>query len=751
MSAKPSSYGFFVAIVLSYLVLAPLSAFFPCFTALAVTPLPVPNIPPLKASTGRVLERLPDGSVIVGGDFTYVNGTPIGYVAKFDGNGNLVSSWHPEPNGPVYDIEVVGDYAYLGGLFQSVGGQPASNLARVRLDTGIVDTLWSPEINNHVRRILLDGNGGLIIAGDFGSIDGISRNRLARILVDTGSLDPAWQHTLQLARPDALLVSGSNLFVSDQGRVHKLAISTGAQDLTWVLEDPNSSSIPALVDHDGFLYLGGSFSQLRVGGAIPVARNGIARVSLTSPFALDAAWNPNVTGGPINAMDFDTGGFAYIVGGFTSVGGAARGQIAKISTSGAGAPAAQFVFNNSFFRQFYDVLLTQTQVYIAGGQNLLDFGVPDRRFGMVSFNLSNSQLTPKLYDLGVSGKVSSIARQPDGAYIVGGSFQKAGTRERLNIFRQLATGELDLGWNPAASAEVRTVAATDTSVFVGGLFGVIGGISRPQLAKVDSFGLGVVDAAWAPDVTGNFGTPQVMKVDEARQMVVVGLERGLLRIPILGNGQPDPTWDAAANASIVTIDIAPNGMVYAGGDGGSPGNHLRRYFPTSPGPTPQDGTWHPRPSNPVSAIHVGADGWIYVGGSFSSIGQQLRSLVARVSATGIGLADPVWDPQANIGTSQNVRGIVFDGVGFVYLGGTFTTLGGQPALGLARVSSSGEGLVDSQWDPDLSGGYVNSLQFFPGELAVTGEFSRVDGTLRLGAMALPLDAGPDPMFKDSFE
>lgn len=38
-------------------------------SALAVTLLPVPSIPPLNASTGRVLERLADGSIVVGGDF----------------------------------------------------------------------------------------------------------------------------------------------------------------------------------------------------------------------------------------------------------------------------------------------------------------------------------------------------------------------------------------------------------------------------------------------------------------------------------------------------------------------------------------------------------------------------------------------------------------------------------------------------------------------------------------------------------
>jgi trimeric autotransporter adhesin len=733
-----------------YLAILLTGMFVACLPVSAVTPLPVPSIPPLNASTGRAMERLLDGSMIVGGDFTYVNGTPVSYVAKFDANGNLMPNWRPEPNDRVFALVSTGEYLYIAGPFQSIGGQGIARLARVRIDNGEIDPLWAPVINAPVSHLALDGSGGLIVAGGFSTIDGVSRTRLARIVIETGSLDPTWQHTLSLDSPTALLVAGDSLFVADQGNIYKLATATGFRDSTWSVNDPNAGSIRTLAEYQGSLYLGGLFTQIKVGGGLPVTRNRLARVSLTAPFSLDATWNPNIDGA-VNALAFDVNDFAYIVGEFTTVGGAARGQIAKVSTTGSGSAAPLFLFDNTMYRQFYDVLVTQTQLYVAGGQYLLDFGVPDRRFGMAAFSLSNAQLSSRVYDLGVPGKVNAVSRQPDGAYIVVGSFQKAGTRERQNIFRQLSTGELDLGWNPAASAEVTAVAANDTSVFVGGHFSRIGGVSRSSLAKIDSFGLGTIDAAWIPDVIGNFGFPQVMKIDESRQFVVVGLAQGLLRIPTSGNGQPDPTWNALTNSSIVTIDIAPDGMVYAGGDGGSPGNHLRRYFPTASGPSSQDGTWHPTPSNPIWAVHVGADGWIYVGGEFSSIGQQLRSLVARVSSAGQGLSDPVWNPQGNIGTSQSVRGIALDSSGFVYLGGTFTTIGGQSASSLARVSAAGAGALEQDWRPDLSGGYVNSLQIYNNELAVTGQFASVDGALRLGAMALPLGTGPDAVFGDGFE
>ncbi len=719
-------------------------------SALAVTPLPVPSIPPLNASTGRVLERLADGSIVVGGDFTYVNGNPISHLTKFDADGQLQTGWRPEPNGVVNALASSGEHVYIAGSFQSFGGQAIARLARVRIDTGQVDPQWAPVVNATVKHLTLDGNGGLIAAGDFGTVGGVPRVRLARIVIETGSLDTSWQHTLPLQAPTALLASGTSLFVADQGNVYKLSIATGLLDTTWTVNNPNASAIIALAERQGFLYVGGAFTHLKVGGAVAVARNRVARVSLTSPYTLDATWNPDANG-PVNAIAFDASEAVYIVGEFTTVGGAARGQIAKLSSAGTGAPAALFVFNNSASRQFYDVLATSTQLYVAGGRFLLDFGVPDRRFGMAAFNLSNAQLSTRLYDLGTRGSISAIARQPDGSYIVGGAFVKAGTRERQNLFRQLASGELDLGWNPGASSEVRAIAATDMHVFVGGTFSTIGGVQRFSLAKIDSFGIGVVDATWIPQVTGNFGFPQIMKIDESRQMVVIGLAEGLLRIPISGNGQPDPNWNALASASIVALDIAPDGMVYAGGDGRSPGNHLRRYFPSTSGLSAQDGSWQPRPSNPISAVDVGADGWIYVGGEFSSIGQQLRSLVARVSAVSPGLADPTWDPQGNIGTSQAVRGIAFHSPDHVYLGGNFTELGELSARGLARVSATGVGALDTQWRPNISPANVSSLQLYSNELAVTGGFGTVGSTIRLGAMALSLDAPDDGIFYDGFE
>ena len=571
-----------------------------------MTPLPVPSIPPLNASTGRVLERLADGSIVVGGDFTYVNGNPISYLTKFDADGQLQTGWRPEPTGVVYALASSGEHVYIAGSFQSVGGQAIARLARVRADTGQIDPQWAPVVNATVRHLAPDGNGGLIAAGDFGTVDGVPRLRLARIVIETGSLDTSWQHTLQLQAPTALLVSGTNLFVADQGNVYKLSLATGINDTTWTVNNPNASAVVALAERQGFLYVGGAFTQLKVGGAVPANRNRLARVNLTSPYTLDTTWNPDANG-PVNAIAFDANEAVYIVGEFSTVGGAARGQIAKLASTGTGAPTTPFVFNNTFFRQFYDVLVTSNQLYVTGGRFLLDFGVPDRRFGMAAFNLSNAQLSTRLYDLGTRGSISAIARQPDGAYIVGGSFQKAGTRERLNLFRQLASGELDLGWNPSPSAEIRAVAATDSHVFVGGTFGTIGGVQRFSLAKIDSFGVGVVDTTWTPpqEIQSNLGYPQIMKIDATRQMLMVGLTEGLVRIPLSGNGQPVPNWNALANASIVALDIAPDGVIYAGGDGGSPGNHLRRYFPNASGPSAQDGSWQPRPSNPVGAVHVG--------------------------------------------------------------------------------------------------------------------------------------------------
>ena len=93
--------------------------------------------------------------VYAGGEFTQVRppGVALGgtgtvtrnRIAAFNATtGELVTSFNPNANGMVYDVDVSpnGQYLYVAGSFTTIGGQARQRIARLNLPSGTVDTAW---------------------------------------------------------------------------------------------------------------------------------------------------------------------------------------------------------------------------------------------------------------------------------------------------------------------------------------------------------------------------------------------------------------------------------------------------------------------------------------------------------------------------------------------------------------------------------------------------------------------------------
>lgn len=122
----------------------------------------------------------------------------------------------------------------------------------------------------------------------------------------------------------------------------------------------------------------------------------------------------------------------------------------------------------------------------------------------------------------------------------------------------------------------------------------------------------------------------------------------------------------------------------------------------------------------------------YIGGSFTSVSGQPRSNVAAIRADGT--LDPTWNPSAN--------GVVYamvassDGTK-VFLGGGFTAVGGQARSRLAAVSPD-TGAPLAGWTTTASNNLVRALAADSGDrLYVGGNFGRLGGkaTPRLAAVS----------------
>ena len=126
-----------------------------------------------------------------------------------------------------------------------------------------------------------------------------------------------------------------------------------------------------------------------------------------------------------------------------------------------------------------------------------------------------------------------------------------------------------------------------------------------------------------------------------------------------------------------------------------------------------------------------ADGKILVGGSFTTLAGQPRLRLGRLNADGT--LDATFNPGAN----ADVRGFALSTDGTIFAGGAFTVLGGQPRFYLGSLGLSG--LTDSAFAPDADG-EVNGLTIqADGKIVVGGRFNLLDEEprSRLGRLTGP--------------
>jgi uncharacterized delta-60 repeat protein len=129
------------------------------------------------------LMHLPNGELLVYSDMG-------GTIRRLGTNGALNTNFLvnvPVSRGYVYHFKGVGDALWVGGSFKEINSLAISNLARVNLTNGIVDTNFVVNLDDEVTDIR-EHDGKIFLAGGFTKVNGADRFRVARLNLD-GSLD----------------------------------------------------------------------------------------------------------------------------------------------------------------------------------------------------------------------------------------------------------------------------------------------------------------------------------------------------------------------------------------------------------------------------------------------------------------------------------------------------------------------------------------------------------------------------------
>lgn len=135
-----------------------------------------------------------DGRIVIGGDFTAVNGnTNFNHIGRLNADGTVDATFNPGlgAGDSVRAVAVQPDGKILiGGLFTNVNGIAYNHIARLNTD-GSLDTTFQPGVgaNSSVLTIGLQTDGRIVVGGEFTLFSGVTRNRITR-LNPNGTVDP---------------------------------------------------------------------------------------------------------------------------------------------------------------------------------------------------------------------------------------------------------------------------------------------------------------------------------------------------------------------------------------------------------------------------------------------------------------------------------------------------------------------------------------------------------------------------------
>lgn len=620
--------------------------------------------------------------------------------------------------GSTASLAVSGDRLYVGGDFQYVGPN-TGGFAALDVNTGALQPGW-PRVDGRVVSIAADGSGGWYLAGNFQRVAGVARRHVAHVRAD-GTLD-AWNpgadttvYQLVVHGP-TIYACGAFTKIGGQFRYHLAALDT----VTGLATAWNPSPAGGDYDNGGVYVLAISGSTIYAGGTFATidgqARHTLAAFDLTT--GLVTPWNPD---GNSDVEKFViSGSQAYVSGGFTHLGGQPRRGLAGIDLAtglatawapdGAGggvyaiAPAGPVVYVGGMFEG------------VGGGVSRHNIAALDPVTGAVtSWNPPDSVVFHQLGDV-----VNAIV--PHGSQVfVGGSFFTLGRSSNSNLVALDAVTGRATSWNGPANGPVADLQILGSTLLAGGSFESAGGWNPGSVAAFDR--ASGVALPWNPGSVGNVTAiaPHGSRVDIGRSWWEDSFPGALVAFD---SATALPTgWNPSSYA--VSALAANDTLVFvSGGLSGFPAHSNFAALSAADGSL---STAAPDVAGVRAMAWSGST--LLLGGDFSQVGPAPRNHLAALDpSTGLATA---WDPQAD----GSVHAIAVDG-STVYVGGAFGTLGGAPRAGIGAVDVTTR--LPTPWHPGDAGTQlpVDAIRPFASRVYVGGAFTTMGGQPRRYLAAL---------------
>jgi uncharacterized delta-60 repeat protein len=627
------------------------------------------------------LKAQSNNQIVVCGDFFEFNSVVVNNLVRLNSSGTRDTTFSTNigtgPNNQAFTLKIqTNGQILVGGIFTTFNGATVNRIVRLN-SSGTRDTTFTTNtgtaFDDFVGSIETQADQKIIVGGSFSTFNGVTVNGIVR-LNSTGTRDTVFTTNTGTGTggggsgvgnvtvfPDNKIALGEVLFFNDELVGAPLILnSDGTKDI-----DANNNignNVGDGIDNGiwGMVYQSETNGKIIAVGTFSNFSGNYSRgvVALNKDWSVESS-NYYINGS-IEVVKIQADQKIVVGGSFTTHNGVTSNRIARLNADGTRDTAFTTAIGTGFGTlEFFinpplvlSIAVQEDQKIVVGGRFTTHNGVTSDNIARLNSDGTRDTAFTTAIGTGFNNRVATLAIQPDGKILVGGTFTTQNSLGSNRIARLNSDGTSDASFRTAIgtgfNSAVNAVALqADGKIVVGGIFSTFNGVTSNRIARLNSDGTRDTDFTTAIG-TGFNNTVNAVALQADGKIVVGGTftTHGGVTSNRIARLNADGTRDTAFTTAIGT---GFGGLV--------------------------------DPS--VTSLAIQPDGKIVVGGRFTTFNAVTVNNIVRLNSDGT--RDTTFTNNTGVGTNGDINDIAIQDDKKILIGGFFTTFNGIYQPRIARI------------------------------------------------------------------
>jgi len=433
----------------------------------------------------------------------------------------------------------------------------------------------------------------------------------------------------------------------------------------------------------------------------------------------------------VNSIAIQTDGKVILGGSFSTWDAQGIGRLVRLNTDGTRDTG--FTTGSGANSNVRSIAIQPDGKIIIGGSFTTFNGSTVNRIARL--NTDRTLDTGFATGTGANFDVRTISIQPDGKIIIGGQFTTF-NEVTSRLVRLNADGTIDAAFTTGTGFNnivISTAIQPDGKILVGGSFTTFNGITVNRLVRLNADG--TLDTAFIANIgTGANSNVNSIAVQPDGKIVLGGdlltfngvTVNRIVRLNADGTRDTGFTTGSGLNAFITSIALQPDGKIIIGGGfttfNGVTANRIARLNADGTLDNNFNSNLGQGANNFVNAVATQSDGNIFIGGLFQIINNFHINGFVKITQSG------VFTPQS--GPVNQVAAMAIQPDAKIIVAGFFNFFSGFNVRGIARINQ--DGAIDASFNTNIGTGAspiaINSTALQPdGKILVGGSFTTFNG------------------------